>query len=95
MKASGGRLAWGPYLLVLAGAATGLGAIALGVRLAAGGAIIGSALVVGALIRLNVSDSRAGLLTVRTRKVDTLVMAGLGGALVVGSLLLLVHLHNT
>ncbi|MCC5580995.1 MULTISPECIES: DUF3017 domain-containing protein [Microtetraspora] len=86
---------WGPYLLVAAGTAAGLGLIAFGVATWVGGAVIGFALVAGAALRLIVPDDRAGLLGVRTRRMDAFVLLLLGAALVAGSLSLLLRLHST
>jgi hypothetical protein len=44
-----------------------------------GTVLIGVALVVAAVIRILLSDQRAGLLAVRTRKVDFLLYGGFGG----------------
>ncbi|ETK33257.1 DUF3017 domain-containing protein [Microbispora sp. ATCC PTA-5024] len=89
------KTAWGPYLLVAAGAVVGLCAIALGAPPPAGATVMGCALVVGALVRLRAADARAGALAVRSRGMDALVLGGLGALLVLGSLLLLLPLHNT
>jgi hypothetical protein len=86
---------WGPYLLVMAGAALGLGAIALGEEPWIGGVIVGAALLTGALLRLWTSDRRAGALVSRSRGLDALTLAALGVALVLGSLSLLLDLHAT
>ncbi|WP_285702497.1 DUF3017 domain-containing protein [Microtetraspora sp. NBRC 16547] len=86
---------WGPYLLVAAGAVAGLGMIAYGFAVWVGGAVIGFALIAGAALRLIVPDGRAGLLGVRTRRVDAIVFLVLGSALVAGSLNLLLRMHST
>jgi hypothetical protein len=88
-------VSWGPYLLVLAGAATGLGVIALGVPPWVGGVILGVALIVGSAFRLVVPEERVGPLASRGRMMDALVFAAMGALLVVGSLSLLLRLHGT
>lgn len=93
--AHGSRQGWGPYLLVLAGAATGLVVIALGAPPWTGGVIIGVSLIVGAVLRLMVPETRAGLMVARTRKADAFVFAAMGALLVVGSLSLLLRFHAT
>ncbi|MEZ0072793.1 DUF3017 domain-containing protein [Planotetraspora sp. GP83] len=95
MKASGTGTAWGPYLLVVAGAGAGLGAVVFGAPPWAGGVIVGGAFILGSAIRLIVSDERAGPLAIRSRKADVVILATLGAALVLGSLSLLLRLHNT
>ncbi|GAB3885867.1 DUF3017 domain-containing protein [Microbispora bryophytorum] len=87
--------AWGPYLLVVAGAAAGLGVIGLGVPVPAGGAIMGCGFLAGSLIRVTVSERRAGALAVRSRRMDALTLAAFGAALVIGSLLMLLRLHDS
>jgi hypothetical protein len=44
-----------------------------------GTVLIGVALVIAAVLRILLSDQRAGLLAVRTRKVDFLLYGGFGG----------------
>ncbi|GII53162.1 hypothetical protein Pth03_15510 [Planotetraspora thailandica] len=88
-------MAWGPYLLVVVGAAVGLGMIGFGGSPWVGGVIMGAALLVGSLTRLVVSDERAGSLAIRSKKTDVVVFAVIGLALVGGSLSLLLRLHNT
>ncbi|GIH70408.1 DUF3017 domain-containing protein [Sphaerimonospora thailandensis] len=95
MKASGKGQIWRPYLLVVAGAAAGLGAVGLGAAPWAGGVTIGGSLLAGAALRYLGSGRRAGMLAVRSRKTDTAVLALLGAALLAGSLsLLLPPLHH-
>jgi Protein of unknown function (DUF3017) len=91
VSTGGKSTAWGPYLLVLAGVVAGLCAVAFGLPPPTGGTTMGCALVAGAVIRLKASDKRAGALVVRNRGLDVVVLGGLGGALVIGSLLLLLH----
>ncbi|MEU7936386.1 DUF3017 domain-containing protein [Microbispora bryophytorum] len=87
--------AWGPYLLVVAAAAAGLGVIGLGVPVSAGGAIMGFGFLAGSLVRVTVSERRAGALAVRSRRMDALTLAAFGAALVIGSLLMLLRLHDS
>jgi hypothetical protein len=95
VKTRGNGMAWGPYLLVVVGAAAGLGLIGFGGAPWLGGVIMGSALLVGSMTRLVISDERAGTLAIRSKKTDVVVLAVLGLALVGGSLSLLLRLHNT
>ncbi|MEW9526952.1 DUF3017 domain-containing protein [Microbispora sp. NPDC049125] len=88
-------MTWGPYALVAAGVLAGLGAFGLGAPPPVGGTTMGAAFIVGSLLRLWASDGRAGALAVRSRKVDAAVLAGFGAALVIGSLLLLLRLHDS
>ncbi|MEU7877376.1 DUF3017 domain-containing protein [Microbispora bryophytorum] len=87
--------AWGPYLLVVAGAAAGLGVIGLGAPVSAGGAIMGCGFLAGSLVRVTFSERRAGALAVRSRRMDALTLAAFGAALVIGSLLMLLRLHDS
>ena len=87
--------AWGPYLLVAAPVAAGLAAVGLGVPVTAGGAIMGFGFLFGSLIRVTVSARRAGALAVRSRRMDALTLAAFGAALVTGSLLMLLRLHDS
>jgi hypothetical protein len=57
--------------------------------------VIGAALIAGAVFRLVAADERAGLLRLRSRRMDALALAGLGMLLVLGSLSLLLRLHTT
>ncbi|GAA4578729.1 hypothetical protein GCM10023194_02320 [Planotetraspora phitsanulokensis] len=95
MKTRDNSTAWGLYLLVVVGAAAGLGVIAFGGTPWIGGVITGGALLVGSAVRLILSEHRAGALAIRTKKTDVVVFAVLGLALVGGSLSLLLRLHNT
>lgn len=92
---TGRRTAWGPYLLVAAGALIGLGVIGLGLPIPAGGTLMGCAFLAGSVVRLVASERRAGALAIRTRRMDALTLAAFGVALVVGSLLLLLRLHDS
>ena len=70
------------YLGVLAATCAGLGLVALN-RWRMGLAVMGGALLFGALARLAVPRSQAGMLGARPKVVDVLILAGLGAALVV------------
>ncbi|GIH58927.1 hypothetical protein Mro02_58410 [Microbispora rosea subsp. aerata] len=82
-------------MLVAAGAAAGLCAVGLGVPVPAGGAIMGFGFLFGSLIRVTLSERRAGALAVRSKRVDALTLAAFGAALVIGSLLMLLRLHDS
>ncbi len=82
----------GPYLLVLVATAAAIAALVLGLPASAGGVLIGVPLLCGALHRYLSPRSR-GALALRTRGVDALVMALLGGAMVASGLLFLVSWH--
>jgi hypothetical protein len=75
--------AWGPYLLILAGAAVGLGTIAMGLPAWAGSLIVAFSVLVGAVLRLIVPGGTESLLAVRDRRTDALTFAVLGGAMTV------------
>ena len=68
------------YLLVTSAVAVGLVVVAFG-PWRRGVGIIGLALLVAALVRLVMSEQRAGMLRVRSRAFDVLVLAGVGIAL--------------
>jgi hypothetical protein len=75
------KLAWLPYLIVLAGAATGMliawqGSTYVG----RGAALIGASLLVGALARLILPERYAGLLASRRKASDVLGFAVFGAA---------------
>jgi hypothetical protein len=89
------RTAWGPYLLVATGAAAGLCAIGVGAPVPTGGAIMGCGFLAGSLVRVAVSERRAGALAIRGKRVDALTLAAFGAALVIGSLLMLLRLHDS
>lgn len=92
---SGQRLtngrAWGPYLLVLAGAAVGLGTIAMGLPAWAGSLIVATAVLVGAVLRLLVPGDGDSLLAIRGRRADAVISGILGGALALVALSLAVQ----
>jgi len=74
-------LAWLPYLVVLAGAATGMLIAWQGSMYAGRGAgLIGASLLVGALARLILPDRYAGLLASRRKASDVLGFAAFGAA---------------
>jgi hypothetical protein len=77
----GGPREW-PSALVLAGTVAGLAVVAAdGFR--PGTALIAAALLLGAALRAVLPERRAGLLAVRGRVLDVLVLAALGASLVV------------
>ncbi|GLW21990.1 DUF3017 domain-containing protein [Microbispora triticiradicis] len=92
---TGESTAWGSYLVVAAGVAAGLGAIALGAPVSTGGVVMGGAFLAGSVTRLATSDRRAGVLAVRGRRTDAITLAAFGVALVAGSLLMLLRLHDS
>ena len=74
-------LAWLPYLIVLAGAATGMLFVWQGSKYAGRGAgLIGASLLVGALARLILPERYAGLLASRRKASDVLGFAVFGAA---------------
>jgi hypothetical protein len=74
-------LTWLPYLIVLAGAATGLFVASLGSRHAGrGAAVVGGALLVAAAARLVLPPRYAGLLASRSKAQDVAAFAVLGAA---------------
>ncbi|GII88638.1 hypothetical protein Ssi03_66280 [Sphaerisporangium siamense] len=73
--------AWGPYLLTVVGAATGLGTIAMGLPAWAGSFIVACSVLAGAVLRLLVPHDGASLLAVRSRRADAVMSAVLGVAL--------------
>jgi Protein of unknown function (DUF3017) len=75
------KLAWLPYLIVLAGAATGMLIAWQGSKYAGrGAALIGASLLVGALARLILPERYAGLLASRRKASDVLGFAVFGAA---------------
>ena len=75
------KLAWLPYLIVLAGAATGMLIAWQGSKYAGrGAALIGASLLVAALARLILPERYAGLLASRRKASDVLGFAGFGAA---------------
>lgn len=78
----------GPYLLVLAGAAAGVGVLLARPPLWLGASALGAVLLLAAVARLLVS--RPGDLAVRTKALDVLTLGGLGCALVLNGVLMVV-----
>jgi Protein of unknown function (DUF3017) len=77
-------LAWLPYLIVLAGAVTGLFVAWRGSRYAGqGAAVVGGALLVAAVARLALPPRYAGLLVSRSKVQDVAGFAVLGAAVLV------------
>ena len=75
------KLAWPPYLIVLAGAATGMLIAWQGSKYAGrGAALIGASLLVAALARLILPERYAGLLASRRKASDVLGFAVFGAA---------------
>ena len=75
------KLAWLPYLIVLAGAAAGILIAWQGSKYAGrGAALIGASLLVGALARLILPERYAGLLASRRKASDVLGFAVFGAA---------------
>jgi len=75
------KLAWLPYLIVLAGAATGMLIAWQGSKYAGrGAALVGASLLVGALARLILPERYAGLLASRRKASDVLAFAVFGAA---------------
>ena len=75
------KLAWLPYLIVLAGAAVGMLIAWQGSKYAGrGAALIGASLLVGALARLILPERYAGLLASRRKASDVLGFAVFGAA---------------
>jgi hypothetical protein len=75
------KLAWLPYLIVLAGAAAGMLVAWQGSKYAARGAgLIGASLLVAALARLILPERYAGLLASRRKASDVLGFAVFGAA---------------
>ncbi len=71
------------YLLVVAATGVGVLVVALG-PWRRGVMLIGVALLVGALLRTVLPENEAGMLRVRrSRWIDLLMLAGVGGALIV------------
>jgi hypothetical protein len=76
-----------PYCVVLAGLVAGLVTIRGGGQAVKSGTlVIAGALLAGALIRLVLPDSRAGMLASRRRLADVAVLAALGAGLLVAGM---------
>jgi Protein of unknown function (DUF3017) len=78
--------AWASYLLILAGATFGLGAIAMGLPAWAGSLVVAFSVLFGAVLRLIAPDDRENLLAVRSRRTDAVTYGVLGGVLTVVAL---------
>jgi len=75
------RLAWLPYLIVLAGVAAGMFVVWQGSKYAGpGAALVGCSLLAGALFRLILPARSAGLLSSRRKASDVLAFAAFGAA---------------
>jgi hypothetical protein len=86
------RLAQLPYGLVLAGIVAGLVLMRGGGRAVNGGTLVlAGAVLAGALTRLILPDSRAGLLGSRRRLFDVALLATLGAGLLTAGLIVQVH----
>ncbi|GIH21929.1 hypothetical protein Aph01nite_02390 [Acrocarpospora phusangensis] len=92
---NGEKTPWWPYLLVAAGAAVGLGLIALGFAATTGAMVMGVAMLAGAGLRLVVPGRSTGALAIRSRKADVLTLAVFGFLLVAGSLAFAIKFHAT
>ena len=80
-KPASWAVAWLPYLVVFAGAITGLVVAAQGAGHAGrGAAVVGAALLVAALARLVLPPRYAGLLVTRGKALDVTAFAVLGAA---------------
>ena len=82
-------LAWLPYLIVLAGAATGMFVAWLGPKYAGRGTgLVGCSLLAAALARLVLPARYAGLLSSRRKASDVLAFAVFGAAVLTVALML-------
>ncbi len=82
-------LAWVPYLIVLAGAATGMFVAWQGSRYAGrGAALVGCSLLAAGLARLILPPRYAGLLSTRRKASDVLAFTVFGGAVLAVALML-------
>lgn len=73
-------LQW-PLMVVVAGIVMGLGVVAVG-QWRFGCVVIGASLGIGAVERLALADADAGLLKVRSKAFDVLIMLGMGAAII-------------
>jgi hypothetical protein len=71
-----------PYVVVLCGVATGLAVVATG-HFKRGSVLVGAAVLVGALARLVLPESLIGLLGIRKRVIDVLILFAFAVAIVV------------
>ena len=72
----------GCYIIVALTAAAGIGLVALGLW-RTGLTVVGCGLLFGAAARLVLPDQQAGMLKVRRKSLDVLLLTGLGTALIV------------
>ncbi len=75
-----------PLAVVLLGVAASLGVVALD-RFRLGSLMLAASLVLAFVLRLVLPNDRAGMLAVRSKRVDLIVLGTLGGALVIFALL--------
>jgi hypothetical protein len=75
-----------PLAVVLLGVAASLGVVALD-RFRLGSLMLAASLVLAFVLRLVLPSDRAGMLAVRSKRVDLIVLGALGGALVIFALL--------
>jgi hypothetical protein len=75
-----------PLAVVLLGVAASLGVVALD-RFRLGSLMLAASLVLAFVLRLVLPNDRAGMLAVRSKRVDLIVLGALGGALVIFALL--------
>lgn len=87
------RMAWGAYVMVAAGAATGLILISELPEPWLGGVVLGAAFLAGAVLRLLLPRRHSGGLSVRSRLTDTLTLTVFGLLMVAAGVLLEVDLH--
>jgi hypothetical protein len=71
-----------PYILVLCGVAVGLAVVATG-HFKRGSLLLGAAVLLGALVRLVLPESQVGLLAIRKRSIDVLILVAF--ALAIGA----------
>ncbi|GAA1001667.1 hypothetical protein GCM10009555_106700 [Acrocarpospora macrocephala] len=90
---NGNKTPWWPYLLVAAGAAAGLGLIALGYAPPTAAMVMGITMLGGAGLRLVVPGRSTGALAIRSRKTDVLTLAVFGFLLVVGAIAFSIDFH--
>jgi hypothetical protein len=84
-----GGLAWVPYLIVLAGAATGMFVVWQGSKYASRGTgLLGCSMLAAALARLILPARYAALLSTRRKASDVLTFAVLGAAVLAVALML-------
>lgn len=74
-----------PLAVVLLGVAASLGVVALD-RFRLGSLMLAASLVLAFVLRLVLPNDRAGMLAVRSKRVDLIVLGTLGGALVIFAL---------